>query len=287
VGSRRSILLAALGCLAGAILLPLALANAVPTPLAGSGSATSIAGKPVSTTAPTNGQCLVYSTSTAKWAGGSCGPSTPVTVANGGTGTATGSITGTASSTLTFTSAQVDGASPAILLNTTNAVTAANPLLRISNAGTTRMELLVNGSNLYQYFYNSSGTVEGGFITTSTPGMQVYNFTSFAPFSDGNTDLGTTNAVWGTTYSRLYSTVVGNALSSNTTITPIRGVHHVTGTTTITTITVPSGFTGTLVLIPDGLWSTNTGGNIAKATTAVVGKALHMTYDGTSWYPSY
>jgi len=270
VGSRRSILLAALGCLAGAILLPLALANAVPTPLAGSGSATSIAGKPVSTTAPTSGQSLVYNGT--RWA-----PSSLST------------ITSAASSTLTLKSAQVDGVAPAILLDTTNAVTSANPLLRISNAGTTRLELLVNGSNLYQYFYNSSGTVEGGFITTSTPALQFYGFVNVTPFSDGGADLGQQSQKWGSVYARLYATEVGGALASGATITPVRGVHHVTGTSTISTVTVPSGFTGSIVLIPDGLWATNTAGNIALGTTAVVSKALVLTYDGgtSKWYPSY
>ena len=40
---------------------------------------------------------------------------------------------------------------------------------------------------------------------------------------------------------------------------------------------------------PFGLLSTNTSGNIALATTAVVNKALILTWDsGTAkWYPSY
>jgi hypothetical protein len=42
-------------------------------------------------------------------------------------------------------------------------------------------------------------------------------------------------------------------------------------------------------LIPTGLWVSNTAGNIALGTTAVVNKALTMTYDSgtTKWYPSY
>lgn len=44
-----------------------------------------------------------------------------------------------------------------------------------------------------------------------------------------------------------------------------------------------------ITLIPSGLWATNTAGNIALASTAVVGKALILTYDATTskWYPSY
>ncbi|HKT90089.1 MAG TPA: hypothetical protein VJQ59_16710 [Candidatus Sulfotelmatobacter sp.] len=80
----------------------------------------------------------------------------------------------------------------------------------------------------------------------------------------------------------------GANITSATTIAPVAGISHVTGTTTITTITAPAGFTtGCIVLIPDGLWVTTTGGNIALGTTAVVSKALTMCYDGSLWYPSY
>ncbi|HLG97162.1 MAG TPA: hypothetical protein VKX49_12690 [Bryobacteraceae bacterium] len=82
---------------------------------------------------------------------------------------------------------------------------------------------------------------------------------------------------------------VGTAIASAATIAPTTPVVHVTGTTTINTITVPSGFPkgGTLILIPDGLWSTGTSGNIAIATTGVVSKALLEVWDGTKFYPSY
>ena len=46
---------------------------------------------------------------------------------------------------------------------------------------------------------------------------------------------------------------------------------------------------GTITLIPTGAFTWTTAGNIAVAGTAVVSKALIMTYDyGTGkWYPSY
>jgi hypothetical protein len=42
-------------------------------------------------------------------------------------------------------------------------------------------------------------------------------------------------------------------------------------------------------LIPSGLWATTTAGNIAIVSTAVVSKALIMTYvaNTAKWYPSY
>ena len=46
---------------------------------------------------------------------------------------------------------------------------------------------------------------------------------------------------------------------------------------------------GQITLIPTGVFTTTNAGNIAIASTAVVGKALTMTYDSTTtkWYPSY
>ena len=51
---------------------------------------------------------------------------------------------------------------------------------------------------------------------------------------------------------------------------------------------VPSS--GQITLIPTtGLWTTTTAGNIALATTAIVNRALILTWDSNSskWYPSY
>ncbi len=87
---------------------------------------------------------------------------------------------------------------------------------------------------------------------------------------------------------------VGTVASATTISGASYGILHVTGTTTIQTITAPSAFSdnnygGCTVLIPDGLWATNTAGNIAIATTAVVSQALTMCYDHSAakWYPSY
>ena len=81
---------------------------------------------------------------------------------------------------------------------------------------------------------------------------------------------------------------VGSVVTSAATITPTGPVFHVSGTTTINTINLPAtGFTGSITIIPDGAFATGTSGNIAIASTAVVSKALRMTYDGTKWYPDY
>ena len=86
---------------------------------------------------------------------------------------------------------------------------------------------------------------------------------------------------------------VAPTIASATTITPTKTITFISGTTAIATITAPSLIAttgGQITLIPTGIFTTTTvGGNIALASTAVVSKALIMTYDaGTAkWYPSY
>lgn len=81
---------------------------------------------------------------------------------------------------------------------------------------------------------------------------------------------------------------VGSALASAPTIVLDHAIHHVTGVATISTITPPAGFSGPVFLIPDGAWSTNTAGNIARAVTATVNQVIIFTYDlvTAKWYPN-
>jgi len=81
-------------------------------------------------------------------------------------------------------------------------------------------------------------------------------------------------------------------IASASTIAPTAAITFVSGTTTISTITAPSPISltgGSITLIPTGLWSISTSGNVALSSTAVVNNALIMTYDGgtNKWYPSY
>jgi len=68
-------------------------------------------------------------------------------------------------------------------------------------------------------------------------------------------------------------------------------VTHDAGTPTkavLQTLIIPyAGWTGQVTLIPDTAFTTATAGNIALASTAVIKKALTMSYDGLKWYPSY
>lgn len=83
----------------------------------------------------------------------------------------------------------------------------------------------------------------------------------------------------------------GAAVTSATSITPTGTVFHVTGTTTVQTVVVPTGFPdgGQITIIPDGVFTVGTSGNIALGGTSVVSKALTLTWDAntTKWYMSY
>lgn len=80
---------------------------------------------------------------------------------------------------------------------------------------------------------------------------------------------------------------VGPVLPSAPLLIPTAAIHHVSGVAAIDTINAPSAFSGPLFLIPDGAWTLVLGGNIGKATTAVVGQVMMVVFDYTLWYPSY
>lgn len=83
-----------------------------------------------------------------------------------------------------------------------------------------------------------------------------------------------------------------STIASGGTIAPTRPVTFISGVTLISTITPPGDIAtqgGRITLIPTGLWSMNTAGNIALGVTAVVSRHLDLIYDPTTqkWYPSY
>lgn len=136
-----------------------------------------------------------------------------------------------------------------------------------------------NSLNAAQFFYFRGSGVAADTSMTVLPGTaNVWALGSVAQY-------------FSRIHAALHMTVLGGNLSStgsNVTIAPTTSLHHVTGVGSIQTITIPfTGFVGSITLIPDGAFTTVTGGNIARATTAVLSQALIMTYDGTSWYPSY
>lgn len=138
-------------------------------------------------------------------------------------------------------------------------------------------------------FENSSGNL--GFIwrLSDNTKRKIWTFdTTNDKITVGNT-ANTTN-IWGVDDNGFILQTVGANVASATTIAPTGSIFHVTGTTAIVTITPPyTGFKGSITIIPDGLFTMTNAGNIAIAVTAVVSKALVMTFDynTSKWYPSY
>lgn len=151
----------------------------------------------------------------------------------------------------------------------------------------------VNGSNPSAQNLNVSS------LQTGTLQLFVSRNGSFSP-ATVTLGFGSEFVLSGSSYissqpGTFWTDVVQTAVASASTIAPGSRVFHVTGTTTINTITVPSACTQVsgssceLKMIPDGAFATSTSGNIALASTAVVNKVLTMTYDANTakWYPSY
>lgn len=133
-------------------------------------------------------------------------------------------------------------------------------------------------SNPVQY------TTAYGFYAATIQGVAGSKYSYYAA------DVTAPSAFLGGAQTPFVSTVAASSiLASATTIAPTNGVHHISGTVAIATITVPAtcGATCTLYLIPDAAFTTTTAGNIRIASTAVVSRALILVWDGTKWNPSY
>ncbi len=87
-------------------------------------------------------------------------------------------------------------------------------------------------------------------------------------------------------------TAAAPTIASAATIAPTTPIVFISGTAAIDTVTAATPISlggGTITLLPTGAFTWTTAGNIAVAGTAVVNRALTMTYDTTTtkWYPSY
>ena len=151
-------------------------------------------------------------------------------------------------------------------------------------------------SSSYQIrFLNTTGTIASLLTNTNTV-ARIYAFqdadgtVAFMADITGGANAGSFTSL--TLSGVLATNAAAPTLTSAATIVPTTAISFVSGTATIQDITPPavmSGKGGQVILIPTGLWVTNTLGNIALASTAVVSKALIMVFDSTTgkWYPSY
>lgn len=146
---------------------------------------------------------------------------------------------------------------------------------------------IIGAANNYGFFGNiPSGTGRWNFYASGTA----------ANYLAGNLLIGTTTVP--TTSANLVvaglqaTSSAAPTIASATTIAPTKAITFISGVAPIVTITAPNPISaggGQITLIPTGIFTTTIADNIALASTAVVGKALIMTYDVTTtkWYPSY
>ena len=144
----------------------------------------------------------------------------------------------------------------------------------------------------------SKNTIVGSF-SGNGGGLDIRTLSNYIVISDGDANP---RAYWngadatfngGLKLDGLLATNAAAAtIASAATIAPTKGITFISGTAAVVTITADADVSstgGTITLIPTGAFTWTTAGNIAVAGTAVVSRALTMTYDsGTSkWYPSY
>lgn len=127
-----------------------------------------------------------------------------------------------------------------------------------------------------------------GGITFDTGGSESEMLSGvYSPITGGNGALGSPTREWGFVDSYLYQVPVPGTTASSSTIAPNKALAHISGTSSISTIStasLPSGFAGTVTFICDAACSFVTGGNINSSLTGVAGKAYDFVYDGTKWY---
>jgi len=203
------------------------------------------------------------------------------------------------------------GPSDFVLGWTASATTINIPGLYRDNSGFWQLQLNQYGTASAGSF-NASTSMSTQLITATAPsgGAIAAKFgaiagspsayTSFDSYGNQVTSANCNSSLFATDTNRgayfgcPFGVLLGGSIASASTIGPNTMAFHVTGTAVINTITPPlrcstSSTSCTLRIIPDGAFTTTTAGNIAIASTAVVGKVLEMTYDSTAakWYPSY
>jgi hypothetical protein len=146
--------------------------------------------------------------------------------------------------------------------------------------------------------YGNDGT---GYVTASGASIDVITTENWTATAHGAkarlrvTRAGsTTTSIVTLEDSGLFGWAQSADIASATTITPaIAGAFfRVTGTTAIVTIAttnIATGSTQQINIVPTGIFTWTTAGNIGLAGTAVVGKVLTFTWMPTQskWYPSY
>lgn len=155
-------------------------------------------------------------------------------------------------------------------------------------------------ANLVAIGYNSGAFIANGSTDNVLSSNSVYIGTFAYPLASGDVNenvfgyaaigAGSNTTTLGT--SSTVATIINGVIdepvatiASATTIAPVTPMVITSGSTSIATITLPTGFTtGCIDLVPSGTQATTTAGNIAAVYTLTSGTLYRACYQGTKWY---
>lgn len=144
-----------------------------------------------------------------------------------------------------------------------------------------------NGAYAYRIYGRTSGTE---LLLITLPADQMTSGPQWA-YDDGSLTpsgaLPTINTTGNASVERLFSAGKGTDVASAAAIVPTGNIFHVTGTTTITSITATNIPAGTVItIIFDGILTFTDGSNLVLAGNFVTsaGDTITLAYDGTSWH---
>lgn len=151
---------------------------------------------------------------------------------------------------------------------------------------------ILNTGNVGVGTTSPGATVQINGLVTNQPTLIVQEIGSqtsdMADFRNSGTTVLAKIDVAGNVQGQIIEQAVGSSIASASTIAPVAGIFHVTGTSAISTITPPgtmsSTIGGCLTIIADAAWTTNTAGNISAIMIASAGTPYKACYDGALWY---
>ena len=180
----------------------------------------------------------------------------------------------------------------ALFNNTTGNNNTASGLNALYSNTTGNYNTCLGASSGSAVTIGSNNVILGSYTGSSSPISAIGSNYVVLSGGDGNIRTYYDSSGNQVTYGVLATSAAAPTIASATTIAPTKAITFISGVTPIVTITPPSPISlggGQITLIPTGVFTTTTAGNIALASTSVVSKALIMTYDATTtkWYPSY
>jgi len=205
-------------------------------------------------------------------------------------GTIPSPILGNSTLYIGTTAITLNRASAGLVLTGITSIDGASPVANVTSYGIVNnavtgtyypgMSLGVSGNNAT--YANSSLSFNAATGTLTTGSFYSSNTSANNYFSGDITVTGV-----------IATNAAAPTIAATGNIAPTRMITFISGTAApIANITPPVRIAvggGQITLIPTATWTTNTAGNIALASTAVVSKAMIMTWDNATgkWYPSY